>query len=43
MTTRGEHLVAERADLAVARILATSHLDESLYLRLLAAIGESLE
>jgi PAS domain S-box-containing protein len=43
MTTRGEHLVAERADLAVARILASSHLDESLYLRLLAAIGESLE
>jgi PAS domain S-box-containing protein len=43
MTTRGEHLVAERADLAVARILATTALDESLYLRLLAAIGESLE
>ncbi|MGN6168142.1 MAG: PAS domain S-box protein [Solirubrobacteraceae bacterium] len=33
---------AVRADLAVARILAQSDLEESLYGRLLAAIGESL-
>jgi PAS domain S-box-containing protein len=43
MTIRGEHLIGERADLAVARIVATATLAESLYPRLLAAIGESLQ
>jgi PAS domain S-box-containing protein len=42
MTIRGEYRTGERADIAVARILATTALDESLYPRLLAAIGESL-
>src|SRR5438067_2596370 len=41
MTRRGEG-AAMRADLAVAHILARSDPDESLYVRLLAAIGEPL-
>jgi PAS domain S-box-containing protein len=43
MAVRDEHHSAGRADLAVARILAASAADESLYRRLLAAIGESLD
>ena len=43
MTMRhGEYPPTVRADLAVARMLAESEADESLYRRLLAAIGESL-
>src|SRR5262245_41120469 len=42
MTIPGEHRSAVRADLAVARIVAASAAGESLYPRLLAAIGESL-
>jgi len=40
---RGEYPSNVRADLAVARILAESEVDESLYPRLLAVVGESLE
>jgi PAS domain S-box-containing protein len=43
VTTRGEYRAAVRADLAVAQILAASAAEESLYQRLLAVIGESLE
>jgi PAS domain S-box-containing protein len=42
MTLPGEYRSFARADLAVARILAASAAGESLYPRLLAAIGESL-
>jgi PAS domain S-box-containing protein len=42
MTIPGDYRSAVRADLAVARILAASAAGESLYPRLLAAIGESL-
>jgi PAS domain S-box-containing protein len=42
VTIPGEHRSALRADLAVARILAASTTEESLYAELLAAIGESL-
>src|SRR5437763_8924400 len=43
MTARATDRSAARADLAVARILAASGAEESVYPRLLAAIGESLE
>jgi PAS domain S-box-containing protein len=39
---RGEHRPAARADLAVARILAATAAEDSLYPRLLAAIGNSI-
>jgi PAS domain S-box-containing protein len=42
MTLPGEYQSVARADLVVARILAASAAGESLYPRLLAAIGESL-
>jgi PAS domain S-box-containing protein len=41
-TGRGDYPSAVRADLAVAHILAESHAAESLSLRLLTAIGDSL-
>jgi PAS domain S-box-containing protein len=42
MTVRGESRAVVRADLAVAQILAASAAEESLFPRLLAAIGGSL-
>jgi PAS domain S-box-containing protein len=42
MTLHDDRRSAARADVAVARILAESEVNESLYPRLLAAIGESL-